>query len=334
VSLTAVAARLKGSFAGRVELEMPLSALTTYRLGGPAELYVEPAGVGDLRALGRALAAEGYRPGDVPVIALGRGSNLVVSDEGLAGVVVRLGPKSSWVRAGAEPGVIEAGASTPLPQLANWAARRGLTGLEWLVSIPGSVGGAVRMNAGAHGGEVASVLSGASIFDLDDLTTSQRTSRDLGLAYRSSDLGDRAVVVSACFRLRHDDEANVRARMEECRRQRAETQPGAAQNAGSVFKNPPGDSAGRLVESAGFKGYRIGGAEVSRRHANFFVASDDARAQDVFDLVAAVRAGVRARFGVDLEPEIRFVGPFEPGGEVDRAAGPARRRARRCRAAG
>jgi UDP-N-acetylmuramate dehydrogenase len=181
---------------------------------------------------------------------------------------------------------------------------------------------------------VASVLTGASIFDLDDVTISQRTGRDLGLAYRRSDLADRAVVVSARFRLRHDDEANVRARMEECRRERAETQPGAAQNAGSVFKNPPGDAAGRLVEAAGFKGFRIGGAEVSRRHANFFVADDDARAQDVFDLVVAVRAGVRARFGVDLEPEIRFAGPFEPGGEVDRTAAAPRRRARRSRAVG
>lgn len=321
MSLTAVAARLSGSFAGRVEVAMPLAVFTTYRLGGPAELYVEPAGIEDLRALGRALAAEGYRPGDVPVIALGRGSNLVVSDKGLAGVVVRLGPPLAWVRPGGVTGALEAGASTPLPQLANWAARRGLAGLEWLVSIPGSVGGAVRMNAGAHGGEVASVLDHASIVDLDDLTVAHRTARDLELAYRSSNLGDRAVVVSACFRLRLDDEANVRARMEECRRQRAETQPGAAQNAGSVFKNPPGDSAGRLVEAAGFKGYRVGGAEVSRRHANFFVATDDARAQDVFDLVAVVRAGVRARFEIDLEPEIRFVGPFESGGDVDRAPG-------------
>jgi UDP-N-acetylmuramate dehydrogenase len=321
VSLTAVAARLSDSFAGRVELAMPLAVFTTYRLGGPAELYVEPAGIEDLRALGRALAAEGYRPGDVPVVALGRGSNLVVSDRGFTGVVVRLGPRLAWVRPGGQAGALEAGASTPLPQLANWAARRGLTGLEWLVSIPGSVGGAVRMNAGAHGGEVASVLDHASILDLDDLTVAHRAAGDLGFAYRSSNLGDRAVVVSACFRLRPDDAANIRARMDDCRRQRAETQPGAAQNAGSVFKNPPGDSAGRLVEAAGFKGYRIGGAEVSRRHANFFVAADDARAQDVFDLVAEVRAGVRARFEIDLEPEIRFVGPFESGAEVDRAAG-------------
>ena len=314
MSLSAVGARLSGSLGGRVELAMPLAAFTTYRLGGPAELYVEPAGVEDLAALGRALAAEGYRPSDVPVIAVGRGSNLVVSDEGFAGVVVRLGPRLSWVRVGAEPVVVEAGASTPLPQLANWVARRGLTGLEWLVSIPGSVGGAVRMNAGAHGGEVAAALESATIFELDDLSIQQRSSRELGLTYRGSNLTDRTVVVCARFRLRVDEEVNVRRRMEECRRQRAETQPGAAQNAGSVFKNPPGDSAGRLVEMAGFKGYRIGGAEVSRRHANFFVAAEDATAQDVFDLVAAVRAGVRARFAVELEPEIRFVGPFRAPG--------------------
>ena len=321
MSLEEVATALRDSIAGRVELAMPLAPFTTYRLGGAAELYVEPAGVGDLEALVRALAAAGYSPGDVPIMALGRGSNLVVSDEGFRGVVVRLGPRLSWVRLGDERGEVDAGGATALPQLANWVARRGLAGLEWLVSIPGSVGGAVRMNAGAHGHDVAGALRSASIFDLDAMTIRDQGGELFEFAYRRSNLGERSVVVAATFALRADEVAHIRARMEAFRRRRAETQPGAAQNAGSVFKNPPGDSAGRLVEAAGFKGRRVGGVEVSRRHANFFVASDGATAQDVFDLVAVVSRGVGRRFGVELEPEVRFVGAFRPGLRPERAVG-------------
>jgi UDP-N-acetylmuramate dehydrogenase len=307
VSLEAVAGDLVGKVAGRVETSFPLAGLTTYRLGGPARLYVEPGSPEDLATLGSALKAHGAE--GAAVLPLGRGSNLVVSDSGYDGVVIRMGSAFSWIKEWGEAG-LDAGASTSLPLLANWAARRSLSGLEFAVAIPGSVGGAVRMNAGAHGRDVADSLATATIFDLTRLELVERGAAELGFAYRRSALGSSDLVVSARWILAHAAEADVRARMESYRRHRSETQPGAVQNAGSVFKNPPGDSAGRLVEAAGLKGFRVGGAAVSDLHANFFVAAQGATAQDVFDLVGAVKARVQERFGVELEEEIRFVGTF------------------------
>ncbi|MGH2788188.1 MAG: UDP-N-acetylmuramate dehydrogenase [Actinomycetota bacterium] len=316
--LAGFADALESSLAGTVRREWPLAKLTTYRLGGPAAIYAEPADVADLRGLGRAL--RDAAPPGLPVLTVGRGSNLVVSDRGWPGLVIRLAPtRWSWIEpledfpALAEhegPGLV-AGAATPLPLLANWAARRGLAGLEFLIAIPGSVGGAVRMNAGAHGSELSDRLAVVRVFRAATLETGFQTSADLALAYRGSNLGDHDIVLYAAFALTEDEAERVRGRMEEYRRHRAETQPGAVQNAGSVFKNPPGDHAGRLVDEAGLKGLHVGGAAVSTLHANFFIAGQGARAQNVFDLVHEVRARVRERFGVELTPEITFAGAFE-----------------------
>jgi len=315
VSLGALAEVLRASVTGRVETDFPLARLTTYKLGGPVELYLEPDGIDDLVALGKSLKELGSAGGRVPILAIGRGSNVVVSDAGIAGIAVRLGPKFSWIKqaGSALPGRVSviAGASTPLPQLANWAGRRGLEGLEYMVSIPGSVGGAVRMNAGAHGSEVEGAVELVTVFDIETLTIEERTPPTLGFAYRGSTLGKKEIVLEARFCLRVGDRDGVRARMDAYRRHRSDTQPGALQNAGSVFKNPPGASAGRLVEEAGLKGSRIGGASVSTLHANFFIAAEGARAQDVYDLVNVVKARVLERFGVELTPEIRFLGEFE-----------------------
>jgi UDP-N-acetylmuramate dehydrogenase len=311
-NLAGLAADLTGNFEGVVEQDRPLARLTTYRLGGPAALYVEPVGAADLTALGEALKARG--PGRIPVLAVGRGSNLVISDQGWPGVVIRLpGPAWSWISEAEDLGAVglRAGGSTSLPLLANWAARRGLAGVEFLVAIPGSVGGAVRMNAGAHGRALEDCLVCARIFDLDRLEIQKRRTETLGFSYRHSNLSERHLVLDATLGLERAGIDEVRRRMESYRRHRAETQPGALQNAGSVFKNPSGDYAGRLVEAAGLKGFRIGGVSVSDLHANFFVATNGASAQDVYDLVQSVRARVRAEFGVDLVPEIRFVGEFE-----------------------
>lgn len=314
MSLGELERELRAALRGPVATDRPLAGLTTYRLGGPARLYVEPADPADVDALGRALRGAG----PVPVLVLGRGSNVVVSDAGWPGIAVRPGPGFSWMAplevAGAPAGGLRAGSGTPLPTLANWAARRGLAGLEFLVAIPGSVGGAVRMNAGAHGGAVADTLCAVRVADLARATVTTRAAGDLGLGYRRSSLGERDLVLDATFMLRADDGAAIRGRMDAYRRHRAETQPGALQNAGSVFKNPPGDSAGRLVEAAELKGWRVGGARVAALHANFFIAERGATAQDVFDLVHGVAARVQALFGVELEPEIRFAGAFEPSG--------------------
>ena len=311
MNLEQVATRLKGRLAGRSAAHFSLARLTTYRLGGDAELYVEPAAVTDLEVLGKMLRDAGFGAGTVPVTVLGRGSNLVVSDEGVGGVVIRLGPRLAWTRENGSRGA-RAGAATPLPQLVNHALRRGLSGAEFLVAIPGSVGGGVRMNAGAHGADVASILSAALIFDLSTLAIEERSADQLGFAYRRSGLSASDVVVEASFELEDATDSFIRERMETYRQHRSQTQPGAAQNAGSVFKNPPGDSAGRLVEACGLKGLRVGGASVSELHANFFMANEGASSQDVYDLVHAVAERVRAASGVELETEVRFVGHFLP----------------------
>ena len=166
------------------------------------------------------------------------------------------------------------------------------------------------MNAGAHGSDMAANLVAVTVFDLDTLELAERQGGELEMTYRHSNLTDRHIVTSARLRLKHDARDAILERIERFRRHRIETQPGALQNAGSTFKNPDGDSAGRLVEAAGLKGFRVRGASVSTKHANFFMADDSATAQDVFDLVHEVRARVHSEFGVTLEPEVRFAGPF------------------------
>ena len=317
MTLGALARALEVELPGRVHRDRRLAPLTTYRLGGPAAVVVEPAGKEDVATTARALRSHD----DVPVLVLGRGSNTVVSDEGWPGIVIHVGLGLSWIDAGDEEGEVRAGAGTSMPQLANWGGRRGLTGLEFLVSIPGSVGGGVRMNAGAHGSEIADRLAAASVLDLDTSTLAEVSVGELDMGYRRSALGPRHVVIEARFSLEPAPRAAIRERMESYRRHRAETQPGAALNAGSVFKNPPGDWAGRLVEAAGLKGFAVGGARVSEKHANFFVAGAGATAQDVFDLVHAVRAKVAAAAGIELEPEVGFAGAFREPASAGPGAG-------------
>ncbi len=295
---------------GRVERSYSLARFTTYRLGGPAGVYVEPADLDDLVALG-AVLRDVDADGEVPVLTVGRGSNMVISDAGWPGLALRLGQPFAElepVDAGSES--FDVGAAKPLPLVANWSARRSLAGMEWAVGVPGSVGGGVRMNAGAHGRDMAGSLVTATVFDLDALELAERSGGELEMTYRHSNLTDRHIVTRARLRLEHEARDAIRGRTESFRRHRTETQPGALQNAGSTFKNPEGDSAGRLVEAAGLKGFRVRGASVSTKHANFFMADDSASAQDVFDLVHEVRARVASEFGVSLEPEVRFAGPF------------------------
>lgn len=310
-----LAEALRSAIKGAVRVDEPLARFTTYRLGGPAALFVQPEDDEDLAALSSALGAVG----DVPILVMGRGSNMVVSDHGFPGVCVQLGRHYARIDpwdppSGPEASGAGAGGSTTLPLLANWTIRRGLSGFEWAVGVPGSVGGGVRMNAGAHEAEVKDTLVQASVWNLRGggaPTTVPAT--ELALSYRRSALTDDELVVSAWFAFQEEDIEAVRSKAERYRIHRAETQPGAAQNAGSVFKNPPGDHAGRLVEEAGLKGFSVGRARVSDIHANFFIAPDGTSSQDVRDLVEAVEERVFEASGVRLETEIRFVGSFEGG---------------------
>ncbi len=290
-------------FGGRVALSYPLGPLTTYKLGGPAEAYVEVESERDLESLASLLAEHP----DVQVTIVGRGSNILVSDKGVKGLVLRLGEGFHYIEEVA--GGVRAGGIVPLPVLARWVGERGYTGLEFGVGIPASVGGAVRMNAGGHGSEISEVLRSARIFDL---TSGGRevAAQDLGLRYRGSDIGPQEIVVEATFDLKAGDPEKIKAAMAEISRWRREHQPGGIPSAGSVFKNPPGDAAGRLIEAAGCKGLRVGGAEVSRKHANFFVAEEGAAASDVAGLMVEVRRRVFEKFEVLLEPEVRLIGDF------------------------
>ena len=290
---------------GKLEEAVPLAPLTTYKFGGPARYLVTVSSVEDVVRVAELAAEEG-----VPVLALGRGSNLVVSDAGFDGVVLRAGPGlNSWTAA--DDGRVEAGAAVPLPRLARETVREGLGGLAFFTGVPGSVGGAVRMNAGCHGSETKDRLVHAVVVELASGVVTERTPQQLGMRYRHSDLEDDEFVVQATFVADPVDPAEGEATIREITRWRKEHQPGGAHTAGSVFKNPPGDAAGRIIDSLGLKGLTIGGARVSERHANFFEASPEARAADVRALVEEVRRRVEEATGIDLEPEVRFAGRFD-----------------------
>lgn len=282
----------------------PLAPFTTYRIGGPARWLAEVGSIDDLERISSFLKVE-----PIPVFVLGRGSNLVVSDAGVDGLVVMLGPPFSGVSF--EGQSVMAGGATPLPVLAREAVKAGRGGLEWYVGIPGSVGGAVRMNAGGHGSETSAWLIDAQVFDLGSGTMRTETSESLDFSYRSSSLKPSDVVVTATFASAPVDPADASAAMREVSSWRREHQPGGTFNAGSVFTNPPGDSAGRLIESVGLKGFRIGTAQVSHKHANFIEADPDGRSQDVYELVLEVQARIVEEVGITLVPEISFVGRFD-----------------------
>jgi UDP-N-acetylmuramate dehydrogenase len=289
---------------GRVERDLPIGPMTSYGLGGPAAIFLEAATDADLVPLAAAAAESG-----LPIVMLGRGSNLLVSDLGFDGIAVRLGAGFRWTRV--EGSGIAAGASVPLPTVAVLSGQHSLTGIEFAVAIPASVGGAVRMNAGAHGHAVGEVLQEVGVFLLGEARAETIPATRLGFAYRSTDLPSDAVVTSARFALEPGEEAAIQERLREAREWRRATQPLNLPNAGSVFKNPPGDAAGRLIEEICGKGRSVGGARISEVHANFIVATPDARADDVYTLIRRIQRRIKEVTGIELEPEVRLVGTFE-----------------------
>lgn len=292
---------LTAHFGPRLRVDAPIAPLTTFRIGGAAALYVEPDSVADLGVVGQALVVS-----RLPLLVLGKGSNVLVDDAGFDGVVIRLGRGFRWSsRTGSR---LSAGGAMPLPGLSGIALTHGLSGLEFAIAIPATVGGAVRMNAGAHGSCMADVVTSARVVDLANGTERGVDNEGLGFAYRRSGLGRLDVVVGVEVALAAGDPADIRARMDEARRWRRDTQPVGEPNCGSVFKNPPHAKAARLIEEAGCKGSRVGGAVVSDKHANFIIASPGATAADVRSLIRQVRERVLAATGVELEPEVHEVG--------------------------
>ncbi|MEY2474911.1 MAG: UDP-N-acetylmuramate dehydrogenase [Actinomycetota bacterium] len=280
--------------------DQPLGALTTYRVGGRAALLMTAETEDDL-SLARAAVVET----GIPVLVVGRGSNLLVADAGFPGLAVTLG--DGFASIDIDGTRVRAGASVSLPVLARQTATAGLTGLEWAVGVPGSVGGAVRMNAGGHGSDTAERLRRYHFVDLAGGEEGTFDATRLEFAYRHSTVAPEHVVVWGEYELTPGDADASAGEISEIVRWRREHQPGG-QNAGSVFTNPPGDSAGRLVDAAGLKGHRVGTAHVSTKHANFIQADDGGSADDVWNLVREVQHLVAERMGIHLQPELRVVG--------------------------
>jgi UDP-N-acetylmuramate dehydrogenase len=283
--------------------DAPLAPLTTLRVGGPADRMAAPT---DRDALLAALRLA--RDAEVPCFVLGNGSDLVVADSGIRGLVVR-----NRARAAAIDGAsLTADAGAPMVMLVKRCAAAGLAGLEFGISIPGTLGGAVWANAGAHEGEVRDRLVSAEVWDPSADAVSTLANDDCAFAYRESRFKHSGeVVLGASLRLSGGDPGAIAERVAAHQAQRQATQPLADQNAGSVFRNPPGDHAGRLIEAAGLKGRRVGSAMVSQLHANFIVTEREGRAADVRALGELVRATVADRLGVELQYEIEFVGAWD-----------------------
>lgn len=292
----AAAARL-GPTARRDE---PLGPLTTYRVGGAAALFLRLESEDDLAHLRDAVAATG-----IDVLVVGKGSNLLVADAGFGGVAVVLG--DAFAEVAIDGTQVRAGGAAPLPVVARRTAAAGLTGFEWAVGVPGSIGGAVRMNAGGHGSDMAATLERVRVLDLRSGEDGEVPAAALELGYRRSAVRADQLVLRADLRLAPGDRATAEATIAEIVRWRREHQPGGP-NAGSVFTNPPGDSAGRLIDAAGLKGLRVGTATVSEKHANFILADEGGSADDVVALMAEVVRRVAEATGVVLHPETRLVG--------------------------
>jgi UDP-N-acetylenolpyruvoylglucosamine reductase len=292
-----------------VERDAPLARLTTIRTGGPADYLAKVESEARLAELLAWADREGLAVGVV-----GSGSNLLVADGGYRGLVVKLGGSLAEIEQQGDRLVCGGGAR--LPQASARAARGGLTGLEFGVNIPGTVGGAVKMNANAYGGDLSRVLEWVEIASPDG--SERRRPEELGFAYRSSALGPREIVARASFSLDPADPEAVKATLAQMRAARKAAQPSGVKTFGSTFKNPDdpaagGRSAGVLLDEAGCRGLQVGGARFSEKHANFVENSGDATTADVIALMAEGRRRVRERFGVALEPEVQFLGEVDAG---------------------
>jgi len=295
-----IASELKGSFRGKLLENAPMSRYTTMKVGGPADVLFVPADESELEA-----ALDAARMNRWPHLVLGAGSNVIVRDGGIEGLVIYL--KGTMGGVEVRENRLVCGAGAMLPELAKRAAREGLSGLEWAVSIPGTVGGAVVCNAGAFGSSMGDVFEGAAVIgpggDIGKLDKDE-----ISFSYRSSTFPQGAVIKAVTLNLKKGDRKDIETLMKKAVEKRKSSQPVGEPSSGSIFRNPEPESAGRLIEKAGCKGMRRGGAVVSEKHANFIVNTGGAVAADVIGLMEEVAFAVKRSAGVELRPEVQIIG--------------------------
>lgn len=280
-----------------------MSRHTTFRVGGPAAFYLVPQSEEEVWE-----AVEFAHNKGLPYYPVGRGSNLLVSDEGYDGVMIEIGSGLEAIEA--DDGIVEAQAGITLAKMSQELARRGLAGFEFASGIPGTLGGAVTMNAGAYGGEIKDCISRATVLtDTGDILVLGR--EELALGYRTSVIQTNShMVISAVFSFDRDDTTRIQERMKELNERRREKQPLEFPSAGSTFKRPEGHFAGKLIEDAGLRGYRVGDAQVSEKHCGFVVNRGHATAAQIYKLIQDVTERVKQHSGIELEPEVRMIGKF------------------------
>ncbi|MCM3713105.1 UDP-N-acetylmuramate dehydrogenase [Alkalihalobacillus oceani] len=289
---------------GLIKRQEPLANHTTWKIGGPADVLIEPYSLPALKRLMEVIAEY-----EVPWRVIGRGSNLLVADEGIEGVVIKLGKGLDELTVDGE--LVRAGGGYPLIKLVTLISRQGLSGLEFAGGIPGSVGGAVFMNAGAHGSDISQILTRARVLFADG-RLEWITNEEMNFSYRTSRLQqEKGICLEAEFALTRGEKTEIVKKMQANKDYRRESQPWKHPTCGSVFRNPLPQYAGQLIEESGLKGYQIGGAQISTMHANFIVNLGDATAQDVLDLIAHVKATIKERYQIELHTEVEMIGRNE-----------------------
>jgi UDP-N-acetylmuramate dehydrogenase len=278
----------------------PMARHTTLAVGGPARWFFRP------RSSAALIAAMQVCPVDIPILPLGRGSNMLVADDGYFGLVIDFSELNAWHCDGC---AVRAEAGMRMSRFARQCAGHGLSGCEFMATVPGDVGGGVAMNAGCFGQQVSDTLTHAEVLMRSGEVRNIRAA-ELEMGYRRTMLPEQSLILAACFELGADGPEQIRQRMRDMRRRRSSTQPLSQPNCGSVFKNPPGDFAARLVEAAGLKGMRIGGARISDQHANFIVNEHQASSADILALIKRAKSAVKAESGIELEAEVRLVGAW------------------------
>lgn len=301
-------AHLKERLQGQVKIREPLAPLTSLNLGGPAELLVEATEVGDVR-----IVLDTVRRHNLPLHILGDGTNVLVPDEGVTGIVLRLAGVFDQIEFRENKCI--AGAGVSVSRAIAETAKAGLAGLEVLYGVPGSIGGAVYMNAGTRYGWTSGILAEVEMIEEDEVRV--LPADDLRLSYRYSRLQDQPgihIITRATFVLKPEPPEDIKARIAAMSQYRRETQPLGNRSCGCMFKNPEGDSAGRLIDVSGLKGMSVGGASVSDQHANFFINRGDAKASDFYKLARLVQRKIREQTGVELEMEVQLIGDWSDDG--------------------